>query len=83
VELVNPAFSSVEGRNILNLRDASGKAMVREYIDLAMRRGSGWTTYLWPRPDGSRTPVPKSTYVRRVVTPEGETLIVGAGLYEP
>ncbi|MFM8605306.1 MAG: cache domain-containing protein [Cyanobium sp.] len=83
VELVNPAFSAVEGRNILNLRDASGKAMVREYIDLAMRRGSGWTTYLWPRPDGSKTPVPKSTYVRRVVTPAGETLIVGAGLYEP
>lgn len=83
VELVNPAFSTVEGRSILNLRDASGKPMVREYIDLAMRRGSGWTTYLWPRPDGSKTPVPKSTYVRRVVTPEGETLIVGAGLYEP
>ncbi len=83
VELVNPAFSAVEGRNILNLRDAKGRPMVREYIDLAMRRGSGWTTYLWPRPDGSKTPVPKSTYVRRVVTPAGETLIVGAGLYEP
>ena len=83
VELVNPAFPAVEGRSIINLRDAEGRPMVREYIDLAMRRGSGWTTYLWPRPDGSRTPVPKSTYVRRVVTPEGETLIVGAGVYEP
>lgn len=83
VELVNPAFASVEGRNILGLRDAEGRPMVKEYIDQAMRRGSGWTTYLWPRPDGSRTPVRKTTYVRRVQTPDGETLIVGAGLYEP
>jgi hypothetical protein len=83
VELVNPAFPAVEGRDIRDLRDLEGRPMVREYIDLAMKRGSGWTTYLWPRPDGSRTPVRKTTYVRRVVTPEGETLIVGAGLYEP
>lgn len=82
VELVNPAFASVEGRNILGLRDQEGRPMVKEYIDLAMRRGSGWTTYLWPRP-GSRSPARKTTYVRRVQTPEGETLIVGAGLYEP
>jgi signal transduction histidine kinase len=52
-------------------------------IDLALRQGSGWTTYLWPRPNGSRTPVRKTTYVQRVQTPDGETLIVGAGLYEP
>ena len=82
VELVNPAFTAVEGRNILGLRDAEGRPMVKEYIDLAMRQGSGWTTYLWPRP-GSRTPARKTTYVRRVQTPEGETLIVGAGLYAP
>lgn len=82
VELVNPAFTAVEGRNILGLRDAEGRPMVKEYIDLAMRQGSGWTSYLWPRP-GSRTPARKTTYVRRVQTPEGETLIVGAGLYAP
>jgi signal transduction histidine kinase len=57
--------------------------MVQEMIDLALRQGSGWTTYLWPRPNGSRTPVRKTTYVQRVQTPDGETLIVGAGLYEP
>ncbi|MFN9618981.1 MAG: cache domain-containing protein [Synechococcaceae cyanobacterium] len=83
VELVNPAFAAVEGRNILALRDLEGRPMVREYIDLAMQRGSGWTSYLWPRPDGSKTPARKHTYVRRVQTPTGETLIVGAGLYEP
>lgn len=83
VELVNPAFAEVEGRNILGLRDQEGRPMVKEMIDLALRQGSGWTTYLWPRPNGSRTPARKTTYVQRVQTPDGETLIVGAGLYEP
>ncbi len=83
VELVNPAFSEVEGRNIMDLRDGEGRQMVREYIRLAMEKGSGWTTYLWPRPDGSKRPERKTTYVRKVTTPAGETLIVGSGLYEP
>jgi len=83
VELVNPAFPDIEGRNILNLRDASGKPMVRDYIKLALDKGSGWTHYLWPQPERSRLPLEKHTYVERVVTPQGETLIVGSGLYEP
>lgn len=83
VELVNPAFPEVEGRNLLDLKDASGKPMVKEYIELALRQGSGWTSYLWPQPDRSRLPVRKTTYVRKVVLPGGETLIVGSGLYEP
>jgi len=83
VELVNPAFKEVEGRNLLELRDLEGRPMVREYIRTAMEKGSGWTTYLWPRPDSSTLPERKTTYVRRVTLPGGETLIVGSGLYEP
>jgi signal transduction histidine kinase len=83
VELVNPAFKEVEGRNILELRDREGRPMVREYIRTAMEKGSGWTTYLWPRPDSSTLPERKTTFVRKVTLPGGETLIVGSGLYEP
>lgn len=83
VEVVNPAFPELEGRNIMGLRDASGKPMVKDYIRLALERGSGWTTYLWPQPERSRLPLEKHTYVERVVTPQGETLIVGSGIYEP
>jgi len=83
VELVNPAFKEVEGRNLLELRDLEGRPMVREYIRTAMEKGSGWTTYLWPRPDSSTLPERKTTYVRKVTLPGGETLIVGSGLYEP
>jgi signal transduction histidine kinase len=83
VELVNPAFAEVEGRNILQLRDAEGRPMVRDYLQLARERGSGWTRYLWPQPDHSSLPVRKHTYVRQVVLPDGEILVVGSGLYDP
>jgi signal transduction histidine kinase len=82
VEVVNPGFPELEGKNLIDLRDASGAPMVRNYIDLALRQGSGWTTYWWPQPDASRLPLRKVAYVRKVVTPEGETLIVGSGIYE-
>ncbi|MEB3331691.1 MAG: substrate-binding domain-containing protein [Synechococcaceae cyanobacterium] len=80
-ELVNPAFPALEGRNLIDLRDAEGKEVVRDQLLQALRNGSGWSSSLWPRP-GSRLPVRKLTYVRQVVTPEGETLVVGAGVYE-
>ena len=83
VELVNPAFPELEGRNLSDLRDASGKMPVLEYIAKALADGSGWTQYYWLRPGGSKLQTLKSTYVRKVVLPDGETLIVGSGLYEP
>lgn len=82
VELVNPGFPELEGQNLIDLRDAAGAPMVRQYIDLAMKQGSGWSTYWWPQPNASRLALRKSAYVRKVVTPQGETLIVGSGFYQ-
>ncbi|MHB8874286.1 MAG: cache domain-containing protein [Myxococcaceae bacterium] len=78
-ELVNPAQPSLEGRNILEARDVKGKALVREYIDIAMKRGSGWVEYYWYKP-GHDTPAPKQAYVRKVQSGE-DTYIVGSGRY--
>jgi signal transduction histidine kinase len=80
-ELVNPAFPGLEGKNVLEMKDASGKLFVRDFVATALTRGSGWVRYLWPRPQEPSRPVPKLTYVRKVITPEGEPLIVAAGLY--
>jgi signal transduction histidine kinase len=78
-ELVNPAHPSLEGRNIVGLRDVRGKALAREYIAAAMKDGSAWVEYDWYRP-GHNTPARKQTYVRKVES-GGETYIVGSGLY--
>jgi len=79
-ELVNPGFPNIEGTNIMNYKDYNGRLIVKEYIDLANANGSGWIEYDWPKP-GQSTPSKKQTYVKKVTTVDGETFIVGCGVY--
>jgi signal transduction histidine kinase len=81
VEYVNPAFPNLEGRNLLDYKDAAGNFLVREMIDRTEETASAWVEYFWPRP-GSGEAVKKLAYVRRTVV-DGETMVIGAGLYEP
>jgi len=81
VELVNPAFPALEGRNLWDERDTQGQYFVRKLIELALDKGEGWLSYHWPRPDRPQIPVKKNSYVRKV-TVNGEAMIVGAGMYE-
>ena len=78
-ELVNPGQPSLEGKNIIDLRDLKGKLVAREYITTAMKDGSAWVEYYWYRP-GDNTPTRKLTYVRKVQSGQ-DTYIVGSGLY--
>ena len=80
-EMVNPAFPSLEGRNLLDHKDSAGKLLVREMIDKTQNGQSAWVEYYWARP-GSADQVRKLAYIRRVQV-DGEEMIVGAGLYEP
>ena len=78
-ELVNPAQPSLEGKNLIDLKDLKGNPAVRDEIALAMRDGSGWLDCTWYRP-GDNTPALKQTYVRKAQF-EDEVFIVGSGLY--
>lgn len=79
-EIVNPGHPSLEGKNLIDLRDVKGKPVAREYITRAMREGEAWVEYFWYRP-GENTVSKKRAYVRRVGV-NGETYIVGSGIYE-
>jgi signal transduction histidine kinase len=79
VELVNPAFPNLEGRNVLDVKDTQGKPLVREMFAVAEREGSGWVQYMWPRPGDSVSTL-KSTYVRKVNV-GGSWLLVACGVY--
>lgn len=78
-ELVNPGQPALEGRNLLDLRDLTGKPVIRDEIALAMQNGSGWLQLEWYRP-GDNTPARKWTFVRKVQRGP-ETFIVGSGIY--
>jgi signal transduction histidine kinase len=79
VELVNPAFPGLEGKSLIRLNNPEGRPIVREYIALALDKGSGWIGYYWPRPGESRPSI-KHVYVKRVRHGE-ETYVVGCGAY--
>lgn len=78
-ELVNPVFPSLEGRNLIGLKDLKGKAVIRDEIAAAMKDGSAWLDLYWYKP-GQNTPARKQTFVRKVQSGE-DTYIVGSGLY--
>jgi hypothetical protein len=78
-ELVNPAFPSLEGRNLIDQRDLKGMPVIREQIDAAMKDGSAWLEISWYRP-GQNTPAIKQTFVQQARFGD-ETYIVGSGIY--
>jgi signal transduction histidine kinase len=78
-ELVNPMQPVLEGRNLLELRDVTGKTVIRDQIAAASRDGSAWLDCYWYQP-GNNAPARKQTYVRKVES-EGETFFVGSGIY--
>lgn len=79
VELVNPAQPSLEGKNLMAVKDLQGKRIVHDYIAAALKKDSAWVEYMWYKP-GENTPAHKYTFVRKVQS-GGETYIIGSGYY--
>jgi signal transduction histidine kinase len=80
-EIVNPAFPNLEGRNLIDHKDAAGKLLVKEMLDRTRDGNSAWVEYYWARP-GTADQVRKLAYVKRVRV-DGEDMVIGAGMYEP
>ena len=78
-ELVNAAQPSMEGKNLIDVKDVKGKALVQEYISAAMKNGSAWVEYYWYKP-GANTPAKKQAFVRKVQSGQ-DTYVVGSGVY--
>lgn len=79
IELVNPAFPNLEGRNLLDMQDTQGKYPIREMIHLAETSSSGWIDYMWPKP-GESVSTQKSAYVSKAKLGE-KSVVVGCGVY--
>jgi signal transduction histidine kinase len=79
VDLVNPGFPSLEGRNIFDVKDTKGKPLIREMLHLVQTRGSGWVDYMWPKP-GESVSTLKSTYVSKAKL-GSQWVMVGCGVY--
>lgn len=79
IDLVNPAFPNLEGRNLLDLKDTQGKHLIREMFDVVQTNGSGWVDYMWPKP-GESVSTQKSAYVSKAKMGD-QWVLVGSGVY--
>jgi|GEM_PF-1628381 len=76
VALMHPYNKEIVGVSTLHLRDAHGRAFVKDFIRVAMA-GGGFVFYDWPRPGGEK-PAAKVAYVQYFQPWEW---IIGSGLY--
>lgn len=79
VDLVNPAFPNLEGRNLLEMKDSQNKEFIKDMLKVANEKGSGWVDYMWPKP-GESVPTKKSAYIEKVKF-QDQWLVVGSGVY--
>lgn len=64
------------GKNLLEIKDADGKFIVKGLIEVAQKTGKGWVDYNWPNAT-TKSVESKATYVEKV----GDVLI-GVGIYK-
>lgn len=75
--IMHPYKPELEGKDLSDLKDPTGKRFVLEFVKICKERGSGFDTYMWPKHEGSK-PVPKVSYVRLF---EPWNWIIGSGVY--
>lgn len=77
INLAHGANPKLIGKNLLDLRDADGKLIVKGFIEVGnSKTGHGWVDYKWPNPV-TKAVEAKSTYIERV----GDVMI-GCGIYK-
>lgn len=76
-ELISlPPKQSLEGKNLIDLKDENDTYIVRDLI-AAAKNGGDFTRYVWPKP-GSETSQPKMTFSRKI---PGTSYLIATGIY--
>ena len=75
IVLAHPINSSIVGKDLTDVPDASGKTYRREIIELAQKSGKGWVEYQYKNPVSGKIE-PKNTYILRV-----DDVVLEAGIY--
>jgi cytochrome c len=75
INVAHGARPALVGKDLISLKDQSGKYLIKEMIAIAKGSGSAWIDYKWPHPITSKIE-DKSSYIERM----GD-YFVGVGVY--
>lgn len=76
VTLAHGGNARMVGKAMMEMKDVDGVQFIRQFIEVANAKGSGWVDYKWPNPV-SKALEQKSTYVEK----SGDVYII-CGIYK-
>ncbi|MDO8654652.1 MAG: methyl-accepting chemotaxis protein [Undibacterium sp.] len=77
VMVMHPIKPELDGKDLSGSKDANGKLLFTEFVEMVKAKGAGFVFYMWPKP-GHDNPVQKVSYVKGFA-PWG--WVVGSGVY--
>lgn len=75
--VMHPMKPELDGKDVSELKDPTGKRLFVEFVETVKRNGAGLVAYMWPKP-GFSAPVEKVSYVKGF---EPWGWIIGSGIY--
>ena len=76
--IMHPYRPDLDGKDVANLTDASGKHLFVDFVKIVQKQGAGYVDYLWQWKDDPAKISPKMSYVKGF-KPWG--WIIGTGMY--
>jgi|WetSurMetagenome_2_1015567.scaffolds.fasta_scaffold132140_2 cytochrome c len=80
VMIMHPIKPDLDGENLIEMKDPTGKAFFAEMNRVAKEKGAGWVDYMWPKP-GEEKLSKKVSYVK-LCDFQGQKVLVGCGIYD-
>ncbi|HTY38691.1 MAG TPA: cache domain-containing protein [Bacteroidota bacterium] len=74
--LAHGGNAKMVGKDLIDLKDADGKSFVKERVEIAKAKGSGWQNYKWNNPVTKKIE-DKTAYIEKV-----DDVIIGCGAYK-
>jgi cytochrome c len=75
--LANGANRKLVGKNLLQVKDLDGKSFVKEEIEVATSKGSGWVEFRW------NNPVTSKMEMRQLYLVRNDDYLIGSGVFKP
>ena len=78
--MMHPIKKGLVGKKLLGLKDKNGKRFIAVMSSIVKNEGSGWVSYIWPKP-GSKEFTKKVSYVKKCAMKDVGDVVLGCGLY--
>lgn len=77
VTLAHGGNPALVGKSLLELKDPNGVYFIKEFINVAKKKGEGWVNYKWSNPQTKKIGK-KSSYVKTI---KKTNYFLGCGIY--